>query len=120
MIELGEAGEATALLAESVGIARELGDTHGIAFCLEIFAGLAATSGEAARAATLFGASDVARASIGARRHADHEILYERWLARTVSQLDTSTYSKRYEDGRLLTLDEACSLALAPAASLAP
>jgi predicted ATPase/DNA-binding SARP family transcriptional activator len=120
MIELGEAGEATALLAESVGIARELGDTHGIAFCLEIFAGLAATSGEAARAATLFGASDVARASIGARRHADHEILYERWLARTVSQLDTSTYSKRYEDGRLLTLDEACSLALAPAASLTP
>jgi predicted ATPase/DNA-binding SARP family transcriptional activator len=120
MIELGEAAEATALLAESLGIARELGDTHGIAVCLETFAGLAATTGEAARAATLFGASDVVRASIGARRQPDHEILYERWLARTLSQLDTSTYSRRYEDGRVLTLAEACSLALAPAAALAP
>jgi hypothetical protein len=120
MIELGEAAEAATLLAESLGIARELGGTHGIADCLEIFAGLAATTGEAARAATLFGASDAVRASIGARRQPDHEILYERWLARTLSQLDTSTYAKRYEDGRLLTLGEACSLALAPAAALAP
>jgi predicted ATPase/DNA-binding SARP family transcriptional activator len=120
MIELGEAAEATRLLAESLGIVRELGDTHGIGDCLEIFAGLAATTGEAARAATLFGASDVVRTSIGARRHRDHEILYERWLGRTLSQLDTNTYSKRYEDGRVLTLDEACSLALAPAAALAP
>ena len=120
MIELGEAAEATTLLAESLGIARELGYTHGLGDCLEIFAGLAATTGEAARAAMLFGASDAARASIGARRHRDHEILYERWLARTLSQLDTSTYSRRYEDGRMLTLDEACSLALAPAAALAP
>jgi tetratricopeptide (TPR) repeat protein len=118
MIELGEAAEAAALLAESLAIVRGLGDSHGIADCLEIFAGLAATTGEGQRAARLFGASDAGRAAIGARRQPDHEILYERWLARTVSQLDTSTFSKRYEDGRLLTLDEACSLALAPAAAL--
>jgi hypothetical protein len=68
----------------------------------------------------LFGASDAVRASIGARRQPDHEILYERWLARTLSRLDTSTYSKRYEDGRALTLDDACSLALASEAALAP
>ena len=29
-------------------------------------------------------------------------------------------YAKRYEDGRMLSLGEACSLALAPAAALAP
>jgi predicted ATPase/DNA-binding SARP family transcriptional activator len=120
MIELGDAAEAASLLAESLAIVRKLGDSHGIADCLEIFAGLAATTGEGPRAATLFGASDAVRASIGARRQPDHEILYERWLARALSQLDTSTYSKRYEDGRMLTLDEACSLALAPAAALAP
>jgi predicted ATPase/DNA-binding SARP family transcriptional activator len=120
MIELGDVAEATALVAESLGIARELGDTHGIAECLETFAGLAATTHEATRAATLFGASDAVRASIGARRQPDHEILYERWLARTLSRLDTSTYSKRYEDGRALTLDDACSLALASEAALAP
>jgi predicted ATPase/DNA-binding SARP family transcriptional activator len=118
MIELGEAAEATTLLAESLGIVRELGDTHGIAECLEIFAGLAVTTGEAARAATLFGASDSVRLSIGARRQPDHEILYERWLARTLSLLDTGAYARRYEDGRLLTLDEACSFALASTAAL--
>ena len=120
MIELGDAAEAASLLAESLGIARELGDAHGIAVCLETFAGLAATTEEVTRAATLFGASDAVRASIGARRQPDHEILYERWLARTLSRLDTSTYSRRYEDGRALTLDDACSLALAPEAALAP
>jgi len=120
MIELGEVTEATALLVEGLGIARELGDTLGIAVCLETFAGLAATTREPTRAATLFGASDVARASIGARRQPDHEILYERWLGRTLKHLDTSTYSKQYEDGRALTLDDACSLALASAAALAP
>ncbi len=120
MIELGEEAQAATLLGESLAIVRELGDSHGIADCLEIFAGLAATTGESTRAATLFGASDASRAAIEARRQPDHEILYERWLARTLSQLDTSTYSKHYEDGRMLTLDEACSFALAPAAALAP
>jgi predicted ATPase/DNA-binding SARP family transcriptional activator len=117
-IELGYGAEATTLLAESLAIARELGDTHGIAECLETFAGLAATVGDAGRAATLFGASDAARASIGARRQPDHEILHERWLGRTLANLETHTYSKLYEDGRALTLDSACDLALVPAAAL--
>ena len=118
MVELGNFAEATHLLAESLAIARELGDTHGIAVCLETFAGLSATTGEATRAATLFGASDAARASIGARRQPDDEILYERWLGRTLAALETSTYSKLYEDGRALTLHAACELALAPATAL--
>jgi hypothetical protein len=120
MIELGDVAAATRLLTESLRLARELGDTHGIAVSLETFAGLAATTNDVKRAATLFGASDAIRSSIGARRQPDHEILYERWLARTLAQLDTSTYSKRYEVGRALTIDEACGLAIAPAAALAP
>ena len=119
-IELGNFAEATRLLAESLGIARELGDAHGIAVCLETFAGLSATTGEAARAATMFGTSDATRASIGARRQPDHEILYERWLGRTLAALDTSTYSKLYEDGRALTLESACEIALTPATALTP
>jgi predicted ATPase/DNA-binding SARP family transcriptional activator len=119
MIELGQTVDATALLVESLGIARRLGDAHGVAVCLETFAGLAAATGDAARAATLFGASDAARAAIGARRQPDHEILYERWLARTLAQLDTNKYAKRYEDGRLLTLEDAAALALAPTAAFA-
>jgi non-specific serine/threonine protein kinase len=112
MIELGNSAEATSLLAESLALARELGEPHGIAVCLDTFAGLAATVGEVDRAAKLFGASDAARASIGAKRQPDHQILYDRWLARTLTHLDTNTYATHYENGRALTLDEACALAL--------
>ena len=112
MIELGDSPQATELLGESLALARELGEAHGIAVCLETYAGFAATAGDAERAATLFGASDAVRASIGAQRQPDHQILYDRWLARTLARLDTSSYSKRYEDGRSLGLEEASALAL--------
>jgi non-specific serine/threonine protein kinase len=114
MVESGEQAQATDLLDESLAFAREIGETHGIAVCLETFAGLAATAGDGERAAKLFGASDAVRASIGAQRQPDNQILYDRWLARTLSRLDTKTYSKHYEDGRALTLVEACTLALGP------
>ncbi|TML59076.1 MAG: tetratricopeptide repeat protein [Actinobacteria bacterium] len=120
MIELGDSAQAESLLAESLALARELGEPHGIAVCLDTFAGLAATAGEVERAATLFGASDAARASIGAKRQPDHQILYDRWLARTLAHLDTNTYSTHYEDGRALTLDEACALALGRDSALIP
>jgi predicted ATPase len=118
MVELGEPTQATSLLGESLALARELGEPHGIAVCLDTFAGLAATTGEVERAAMLFGASDAVRASIGAKRQPDHQILYDRWLARTLAQLDTNTYSKHYEDGRALSLDDACALALGERAAL--
>jgi predicted ATPase/DNA-binding SARP family transcriptional activator len=118
MIELGDSARATSLLAESLALARELGEPHGIAVCLDTFAGLAATADEVERAATLFGASDAARASIGAKRQPDHQILYDRWLARTLARLDTKTYATHYENGRALTLDEACALALGHDAAL--
>ena len=120
MIELGNNGRATTLLTESLALARELGEPHGIAVCLDTFAGLAATAGEVGRAAMLFGASDAARASIGAKRQPDSQILYERWLARTLAHLDAKTYATHYEDGRALTLDEACALALGQDAALVP
>ena len=98
-------------IQESLDLAQELGDAHGIAVCLETFAGLEATGGDAAQAATLFGASDAARSAIGAQRQPDNQILYERWLARTLARLDTKSYAKLYEDGRVLSAPEACELA---------
>jgi tetratricopeptide (TPR) repeat protein len=120
MVELGEPQQATELLAESLAVARDIGETHGIAVCLETYAGVAAGMGNPGRAATLFGASDAVRASIGAQRQPDNQILYDRWLARTLAQLDTKTYSQHYEDGRALTLDAACSLAVGRSELLIP
>src|ERR671931_556291 len=116
LIELGETDRARKLLDESLVLSRKIGEPHGVAVCLDTYAGLAATVGETERAATLFGASDAVRASIGALRQPDDQILYDRWLARTLSQLGTETYSTRYEEGLLLTLDEACAFALAGSA----
>jgi predicted ATPase/DNA-binding SARP family transcriptional activator len=112
LLENESVDDAEVLLEDSLEIARRLGDAHGIAVSLETFAGVAATSGDAVRAATLFGASDAVRSAIGAQRQPDNQILYERWLARTLARLDTRAYSKRYEDGRALTTEEACALAL--------
>jgi tetratricopeptide (TPR) repeat protein len=109
-IEAGDHERAAQLLAESLGLAHELGDTHGIAISLETYAGLAATAGDAQRAATLFGAGDALRTSIGAQRQPDNQILYDRWLARTLTRLDNDAYSRHYENGRALTLDEAYAL----------
>ena len=111
-IELGDPARVNELLSESLSLSRELGETHGIALCLETFAGLAASQGEPQRAAVLFGASDSVRASIGAQRQPDAQILYERWLARTLALLDTSAYAQHYEDGRALTLEAASLVAL--------
>ena len=112
MIELGNTAEAARLVEEGLELARNLGDAHGIAVSLETFAGLASAQGDMKRAATLFGASDAARNAIGAQRQPDNQILYERWLARTLACLDTKTYSKNYEDGRALTAAAACAFAL--------
>jgi predicted ATPase len=112
LIELGKADEAKTLLDESLRLAHDLGEQHGIAISLETFAGLAATRGDAEQAARLFGASDSVRSAIGAQRQPDHQILYERWLARTLARLDTNAYSNLYEDGRVLSAEEASAVAV--------
>jgi predicted ATPase/DNA-binding SARP family transcriptional activator len=112
LLESGAHERARSLLGESLTTARRLGELNGIAYCFDTFAGLAAAEGDPEEAALLFGAADVVRSSIGALRPPDQQPLYEQWLARTMSQLETHVYTSRYEDGRRLQLDEACERAL--------
>jgi predicted ATPase/DNA-binding SARP family transcriptional activator len=113
LLELDDAEEVPALLAESLNLSRGLGEPLGVAVCLDTYAGLAATLGDAERAATLFGASDAVRASVGALRQPDQQKLYDRWLARTLTLLDTATYTARYEEGHAMSLEEGCAFAIA-------
>jgi predicted ATPase/DNA-binding SARP family transcriptional activator len=112
LIERGESDRARELLAEGLTMARRLGELNGLAYCFDTFAGLALRDDDPEGAALMFGAADALRASIGALRPPDQQPLYERWLARALSQLDTSVYAARYEDGGRLDLDRACELAL--------
>ena len=120
LIERGEADRARELLAESLTLARRLGELNGLAYCFDTLGGLAISDGDPEGAALMFGAADAVRSSIRALRPPDQQPLYERWLGRTLAQLDTSTYAARYEDGRSLDLDEACELALRRADSRVP
>jgi predicted ATPase/DNA-binding SARP family transcriptional activator len=114
LLESGETDAARERLIQSFELARRLGELNGIAYCLDTFAGLATAEGDPERAARLFGAADGVRASIGALRPPDQQPLYERWVASTLTQLETGTYASCYESGRALGLDEASELALAP------
>jgi predicted ATPase/DNA-binding SARP family transcriptional activator len=107
LLESGDHRRARELLVESLTLARRLGEVNGIAYCFDTIAGLAVAEKDPEAAALFFGAADLARSSIGALRPPDQQPLYERWLARTLSQLDAGVYAARYEDGRLLELDQA-------------
>jgi predicted ATPase/DNA-binding SARP family transcriptional activator len=112
LLESGDLERARGLLGESLTLAHRLGEVNGIAYCFDTIAGLAVAEGDPEEAALFFGAADLARSSIGALRPPDQQPLYERWLARTLSQLDAAVYAARYEDGRLLELDQAYERAL--------
>ncbi len=112
LLESGDLERARGLLGESLALAHRLGEVNGIAYCFDTIAGLAVAERDPEEAALFFGAADLARASIGALRPPDQQPLYERWLARTLSQLDAAVYAARYEDGRLLELDQAYQRAL--------
>jgi predicted ATPase/DNA-binding SARP family transcriptional activator len=113
LLELDAADDVPALLAEALELSRGLGEPLGVALCLDTYAGHAATVGDAERAATLFGASDAVRASVGALRQPDQQKLYDRWLGRTLTLLDTAAYTARYEEGLAMSIDEGCAFALA-------
>jgi hypothetical protein len=63
---LGELGEARSALAESFTMARELGYTQVMAYCIEGLSELAMREGNAEQAAEALGASQHAFAEIGA------------------------------------------------------
>ena len=60
-----EFDEGRAYASEALSIYRELEDPRGIAWSLDVFAGLIATEGHAAEAARLWGASDALLATVG-------------------------------------------------------
>jgi hypothetical protein len=112
LLELRDLQAAADQLAESLELARRLGDLITVAQALETAAGIAGVQRDAERAAQLFGAADSVRTESGVIRGPDEQSLYERWLETTLSALDPAAYSQRYEQGQALSLEEACALAL--------
>jgi predicted ATPase/DNA-binding SARP family transcriptional activator len=111
-LEMRELECADDHLGESLELAQRIGDLIIVAQGLETAAGIAGVRGDAERAAHLFGAADAVREGIGVIRPPDEQSFYERWLGTTLGLLETAAYTRLYEQGRALSLEQACALAL--------
>src|SRR5262249_7720089 len=99
---------------ESLEIQRELGGKAGIAGALENVAGLACGLQRWAEAARLYAAAEALRGAIQAPRPGSQSQDYERNLAALRGALDGAAFDSAWNAGRVMPLEEAVALALAP------
>jgi predicted ATPase/DNA-binding CsgD family transcriptional regulator len=109
--DLGKTGE---LLREALRGKRDLDDRLGIPFCVELLAGLAVATGDARRAAMLYGAVENMWRPVGRPPHIDQTPLGPRAHAieDTRVALGSRAFETAFEDGAGLSRSEAIAYAL--------
>ncbi len=103
---------------ECLQLFRDLGSKHGIAVALEGLAAIAGGREQVERAAVLRGAAESVRASIGAPRPPDKRPNYERRSLETRARQDDRIYTRAWNSGRNMTLEEAIDYAFDYSAGL--
>jgi DNA-binding CsgD family transcriptional regulator len=98
---------------ESLTIKHELGDKEGTASCLGALASVAAHSGQAERAARLFGASQALRESIDVALDPLNRPLRDRDVASVRKKLRAASFEAAWRDGYTMPLEKAVAYALA-------
>ncbi len=79
---------------------------------LEKLGGLSAVRGQADRAATLLGAAEVLRKRKNAPVESMDQDDHRRFVQRTRRQLDETTFTAAWQDGRAMPLEQAIALGL--------
>lgn len=102
---------AQSLYRESLETFREEGDKWGIAYAFESLAAIASLQGRPDRSARLFGAAEALRESILLPMPPNYRSEYERNVATLKAQLDETTFTKAWSDGRAMSLEQAIGLA---------
>ena len=100
------------LLSESLILVREINDRPHIGVGLADLAGVWAAQGQPERAARLFGAAEALSDQTHATMYKVQRLAYERDVARGAAQLDPATWQAAWAEGRAMSLDDACALAL--------
>ena len=108
----GEFERAGALVEESLLLHRELGLERDLAECLEALAEVAGRLGEDRRAARLWGAAGALREATDNPWVLFERRLHEPYLAAARSRMEESEWSEAWQEGWVMTLDEAVSYAL--------
>jgi predicted ATPase/DNA-binding CsgD family transcriptional regulator len=108
----GDLDRAEALHKESLALSKELGGSLGTPIFLEGLACDAGAKGEFEKAARLFGAAQVLREAWGVPLEPALRPLEEPYLVGARSQLDESTWSAVWEEGRAMSMEAAFEYAL--------
>ncbi len=107
--------EGRAQASEALSLFQELEDPRGIAWCLEVFAGLLAIGGSPVEAARLWGASEGLLASIGASVAPNIRLVRDRYLENVKTSIGPRQFATASTEGRALSLAQAIALAGQPA-----
>lgn len=112
----GLAATAREHLAKSLAIARDLGDRDLIASALAGHAEVAAETNEPARACRIWGAAELLRETIGAPMPPSERPDYERIVAAARAAMgDDAAFTRAWQEGRAMTLEEAIDYVLCEA-----
>ena len=107
--------EARAQASEALSLCQELEDPRGIAWSLEVFAGLLAAGGNADGAARLWGASDGLLESIGGSLAPNIRLVRDRYFEPVKTSLGPRQFATASAEGRAMPLAQAIALARQPA-----
>jgi len=120
LLEEGEHQRAVVALQEGLPLSREGRYDSYVAVCLETLAAAAGESGDAHCAATLWGAADAVRDTIGAPLPPTDRARLERFLTRARAFLGGPAFAAAWERGRTFSVESAIDQALSVNAAQSP
>jgi tetratricopeptide (TPR) repeat protein len=103
---------ARAHLGESLEVRQEIGDKGGSAWCLEYLAESALAQGQAEKAVRLLSAAATLRISIGSVIDPVDQVAYQNRRAALRAELGEKRFAEIWNEGRVLTLEQAVAYAL--------
>lgn len=103
---------AASLCRESLILSSKLDNKSHVAFCLTVLAGVIQATGDAARAARLFGAAEMLLQSLDAVLDPSGTLEYDSNLAGTRARLGVEAFAKAWQEGRTMTLEQAVKEAM--------
>ena len=106
----GDFHAAHALATEAMSIYRDLEDPRGVAWTLDVHAGLAAANGKLDEAAQLWGASDAMLESVGGSLVPTIGWIRDRYLEETAARLGPQVFESARKEGRTMSFEQAVQM----------
>ena len=114
--EQGDLASARALHVESLTMRRQLGDKLGMVVSLEMLAAVAGLLGAPQRAARIWGVTERLRAEIGSPLQPKDRSRHDQHVAAVrAASSDSAAFDRAWQEGGVLTVEQAMELALAEA-----